>query len=221
MTDLDSAKTQQTIAHAAGVPAPTMFGRFLYRLGHFFFSAVFRCVWRLRIHGRENIPLEGGLIFASNHLSMADPPLVGCSVPRMIYFMAKQELFEIPGFGWLIRQVNAFPLRRAERDVGAFKTAQRILTSGGALILFPEGHRQRDGVMKKPKAGVGMLAVTTGCRVVPVYIHDTHRIWRFPRLAICFGRPIEAQPKQDYQEFSNKVMAAVAALKETYCGSAN
>jgi 1-acyl-sn-glycerol-3-phosphate acyltransferase len=199
---------------------PTLFGRCLYRFAASAFHAAFRTVWRLRVKGLENIPREGGILFAPHHASWADPPLVGAVSPRMIHFMAKQELFEIPVFGWLIRQVNAFPLRRAERDVGAFRTAQRLLDAGGALIIFPEGTRQKTGELGRAKAGVGMLSIKTGRPVVPVYIHNSHRFRSFGRLGISFGKPMSPAPgENDYQAFADRVMAAIAALKEDFVGS--
>lgn len=194
-------------------------GRALYALGYVFFLALYKTVWRVRVAGRENVPREGGLIIAANHASWGDPPLVGCTMPRVIHFLAKQELFEVPGFGWLIRQVNAVPIKRVERDVGAFRTAQRILARGGVLIVFPEGTRQRAGGLGRPKAGVGMLAAKTGRPVVPVYIHDTHHLLSFRRIHVYYGAPMTANGDADYQEFSNKVMAAIAAMREGHLGS--
>lgn len=208
------------IAHATHPHGPTAFGRFLYWLAATLFALGFKTLWRIQLVGRENVPQQGGILFAPNHASWADPPLVGSLSGRMIHFMAKQELFEIPIFGWLIRQVNAFPLRRAERDVGAFRMAQRILIGGGALIVFPEGTRQKTGTLGKAKPGVGMLSIKTGCAVLPVYIHNSHRFRFFGRLGMSFGKPISPPAgEKDYQAHTDRVMAAIAALKEEFLGT--
>jgi 1-acyl-sn-glycerol-3-phosphate acyltransferase len=204
-----------------GLRGPTPIGRVLYGLGYFFFRTIFTVVWRLKILGRENVPRSGGLLFAANHTSWADPPMVGCSLPRPIYFMAKQELFDAPLFGWVFRQVNAFPIKRVERDVSAFKTAQRILAAGGALIVFPEGTRQRTGQFGPVKAGVGMLSVKTGCPVVPVYVHNAHKLGRFARVTVCLGKPVRPSGETDYQAYSQRIMREIAALKEQYFGPSN
>jgi 1-acyl-sn-glycerol-3-phosphate acyltransferase len=196
-------------------------GRVLYWTGYAFFRTVFTVIWRLRIVGRNNIPAAGPALFASNHVSFADPPLVGCCLSRMIHFMAKQELFEVPLLGWFIGQVNAFPIRRVERDVAAFKTAQRILQGGGAIILFPEGTRQKSGLLGTAKPGVGMLAALSGSPVVPVYVHNSNRLKSLKRVAVCFGAPMSVGRGADYYEFSKQVMQAIAGLKETYVGSRN
>ena len=192
--------------------------RTLYWTGHTMFRLVFSTVWRRRVWGREHIPPRGALLFAANHASFADPPLVGSSVSRPLYFMAKEELFRVPLFGWLIRHVNAFPIRRKEGDVGAFRTAQRILAAGGAMIMFPEGRRQKGGVLGKPKAGLGLLAVKSGTPVVPAYVHNTHRLWRFPPLTVIFGAPLTAEKGESAETFSLRLMDTIRRLKEDHFG---
>ncbi len=183
------------------------------------FRVVFSTVWRCRVLGRDQIPSRGALLFAANHASFADPPFVGSSVSRPLYFMAKEELFQVPLFGWLIRHVNAFPIRRKEGDVGAFRTAQRILAAGGAMIMFPEGRRQKGGIFGKPKAGLGLLAVKTGTPVVPAYVHNTHRLWRFPRITVVFGAPLQSVPGETADLFSQRIMDTIRRLKEDHFGS--
>lgn len=196
-----------------------LLSRTLFWIGHTMFRVSFSTVWRCRVLGRENIPSHGSLLFAANHASFADPPLVGSSVSRPLYFMAKEELFQVPLLGWLIRHVNAFPIRRKEGDVGAFRTAQRILAAGGAMIMFPEGRRQKGGVLGKPKAGLGLLAVKTQTPVVPAYVHNTHRLWRFPRLSVIFGAPLTAGPGETAESFSHRIMDTIRRLKEDHFGS--
>lgn len=193
--------------------------RTLFWLGHTIFRVSFSTVWRLRVQGRDRIPPHGALLFAANHASFADPPLVGSSVSRPLYFMAKEELFQVPILGWLIRHVNAFPIRRKEGDVGAFRTAQRILAAGGAMIMFPEGRRQKGGVLGKPKAGLGLLAVKSHTPVVPVYVHNTHRLWFFPRLTVIFGAPLTSVAGETAEIFSQRIMDTIRRLKEEFRGS--
>jgi len=64
---------------------------------------------------------------------------VGSAIPYPVHFFAKEELFKIPVLGWYIRRVNAFPVNRGQGDIGAVKTAQRVLEAGEGLVLFPEG----------------------------------------------------------------------------------
>lgn len=195
---------------------PTLFQRTMYWIGRNLFRVAFQLIWRLEISGEENVPKSGGVIVAANHLSYADPPLAGACCPRPLFFFAKIELFANPFFAWLIRQVNAFPVKRYEHDISAFKTAQRLLRHGQALLLFPEGRRSKTGELGKAKAGVGMLAYKTKVPVVPLCIVNSNRLKEFKKLKVAFGKPLVPQPSEDkeiYQKFSDQVLAAIANLK--------
>lgn len=179
---------------------------------------VFKIAWRLNVQGVENVPLEGAVIIASNHRSLADPPLVGSSLPRHLHFLAKEELFSFKPFGWLIRNLNAHPLRRASSDVRAFKAAREILGSGEGLILFPEGRRGKTDDLQAGKAGVGMLAAMSDCPVVPVYIENSGHMKSFKPITVAFGRPIRFTGFLSYQAMADGVMAEIARLKAGLAG---
>lgn len=200
-------------------PTPTPLGRVFYWIGKTGSNLLFTLFSRVRVRGRENVPRAGALIIAPNHASFADPPLVGSQLPRTLFYMGKEELFRIPVFGWILRQVNAFPIRRKEGDIAAIKAAERILNAGGALIVFPEGRRQRNGQLAAPKRGVGLLAVRTGVPVLPVYVHNAHRILRLAQITIVFGRPISPAAGETAEVFSQRVMDAVRQLKEAHFGT--
>ncbi|HTQ47685.1 MAG TPA: lysophospholipid acyltransferase family protein [Polyangiaceae bacterium] len=182
--------------------------------------------WEVR--GRESIPRSGGLIVASNHISFWDPPLVGTAAVRELHFLAKEELFRPPVFGALIRRYNAIPIRRGMADLSGLSRALDVLKAGGALILFPEGSRMRDGELHPARPGVGMLAVNADAVVVPCFISgsDRARRWlvRATRLRVWFGQPrtwrelageFANQPpgRALYQGVSDGVMREIAALK--------
>ncbi|MBU0951854.1 MAG: 1-acyl-sn-glycerol-3-phosphate acyltransferase, partial [Elusimicrobia bacterium] len=96
-------------------------GSVLYLIGWIFYKSVYTLVFRVKISGVKNFPKKGGVLIASNHLSMADPPLVGSCLWRPIHYMAKKELFSSPVFGWILRKVNAFPVNRKGTDMGAIR----------------------------------------------------------------------------------------------------
>ena len=75
------------------------------------FSVLFRIILRLKIIGRENIPMEGPVVIASNHMSLLDPPVVGTASSRPVNFMAKSELF-VPVLGPCTAPLGAFPVHR-------------------------------------------------------------------------------------------------------------
>lgn len=196
--------------------SPKPHQKFLYWMGRTSYLLLFKLLWRLEVRGQENIPKQGGVLFAANHMSYADPPLVAVGSNRTLYFFAKEELFRIPIFGWLIKQTNAFPVKRYEHDIGAFKRAQQLLENGQVVLLFPEGRRSKTGVMGKAKPGVGMLAYKTNVPVVPVYISNSNQLKQFKKVKVTFGPPIYPAPleneKEQYQFFSDAVMDSIANL---------
>src|ERR1043166_5433146 len=188
---------------------------------------VMKLLFRLEWHGTEHVPKQGALMIVANHSSLLDPPIVGGAAPRKLTFLAKAELFAVPGFGARIRRLNARPLRREGADPSALRAAQRVLQDGGALLVFPEGTRGDEGVLREAKPGAALLAMQTGVPVVPAYVHGSGRAWprgrRLPRPAkvvvtfgppLSFARPTGADRKAQYEATSRRMMAAIAELKD-------
>jgi 1-acyl-sn-glycerol-3-phosphate acyltransferase len=185
--------------------------------------AISRVLFRLRVVGADRMPREGRLIVAANHVSLLDPPLVGCASPRELDYMAKAELFRVPGLGALIGRLNAHPVDRAGSDSAALRLALRLLEAGRALLVFPEGTRGTEGRLGPARAGAGMLAALSEAPVVPVYVHGSARAFprgaavpRPSRVTVTFGTPIQfarRRGKARYQEVSDEIMAAIGRLK--------
>jgi cytidylate kinase len=189
--------------------------------------AVMRAVFRLEARGAQHVPVRGPMLLVSNHSSLLDPPIVGGACPRQLTFLAKAELFRIPGFGRLIRALNARPVRREGADAAALRVALRVLEQGGALLVFPEGTRGPEGRLREPRPGAALLAVLSGAPVVPVFVSGTGRAWprgrRLPRPAkvrVAFGAPLRFPPpaggdkKEYYDSVSRDMMAAIAQLQK-------
>ena len=188
----------------------------LFYLGRFLFWVSFGTIWRCKVYGQENIPKDGGVLIAPNHVSYADPPLIGSSMERPLYFMAKQELFEMPVMGFLIRRTHAFPVKRGAGDIGAFKTGLRQLQKGHALLMFPEGTRSKDGNFGKARSGVGMLSCHAQVPVVPVRIYNARNLKSFGQLKVVFGKPVyppKDYEKDTYQKFSEQVLEEIKNMK--------
>ena len=190
--------------------------------------AVMRTMWRVEGRGTHHVPATGPVLLVSNHSSVLDPPFVGGVAPRQLSFLAKAELFAIPGFGRLIYALNARPVRREGADAAALRVALRVLEGGGALLVFPEGTRGDEGTLREPKPGAALLAVRSGAPVVPVFVRVSGRAWprgrRLPRPAkvvVTFGpplrfqRPAGAGKKEYYDVVSRDMMAAIARLQNT------
>jgi glycerol-3-phosphate dehydrogenase (NAD(P)+) len=155
----------------------------------------FHLYFRLSRIGREHIPQEGPVIFASNHRSFLDPFVLGTMVRRPVYYMAKKELFKNPVISWLLSALGAFPVDRGRGDQDSMRTAREILERGDCVLIFPEGTRVRPGPLGRAKRGVGRLALETGAPVVPLAVFGSERVrrgWRIRpyKVRIRAGRPL-------------------------------
>lgn len=185
--------------------------------------AILRLVFRFRAFGRDNVPRQGPVLLAANHVSVLDPPVVGAGAPRPLHFMAKAELFGVPLLGGLIRSLNAYPVEREGADAGALRRALGLLEDGQALLVFPEGTRGSEGRLQSARAGAGMLAALSEAPVVPVYIQGTGRVLprgasrpRRARISVWYGPPLRfarTRGRGRYQEISDQIMAAIGRLK--------
>ena len=157
---------------------------------------LFKLFLRLEIFGRENIPAEGPVVIASNHLSLLDPPVLGASCTRKVNFMAKSELFKPAWFGALIRKLGAFPVKRGEMDREAIKTGLTLLKENKVLVVFPEGTRSKNGELGRAGGGAFMMGIKRKAKIVPAYIYGTdlsrHPGW--PKVRVIFGKPMEYDP---------------------------
>ncbi len=165
-----------------------------YKILHTFLRYFFSLAFRWRIEGAENIPSQGGVIIASNHISLWDPPVVGSAIARPVHFMAKEELFAIPVFSWIITRLNAFPVRRGTADRGAIRKAITLLEQGEVVGLFPEGTRSKTDKLGQPEPGVAMIAHKVGVPIVPTAVIGTNKLGKhgifLPRFIVKFGKPI-------------------------------
>lgn len=162
----------------------------IYTLVVALYAVLAKILFFMRIEGRENIPKDRNCVLMGNHQCLLDPVTLALCVPdREIHFMGKKELFENPVLGWVFRQVHGFPVDRGNMDMAAVRTALGVLKNGDTLGIFPEGTRSRDGHMLPLLGGASLLALRSGCDVVPVYIDGRYR--PFGRMVVRVGRPIE------------------------------
>lgn len=134
----------------------------------------------VRIEGVENVPRDGPLIVATNHLSSMDPPVLGAwlipALGRPIYWLTKEEALAWPLVGPLLARYGCFPLRRGAGDAEAMRVALDLLESGGVLSVFPEGTRSGTGTLARGKPGIAMLALRSGAPILPVAIAGSERL---------------------------------------------
>lgn len=191
----------------------------IYVLLRFLSAVLAKILLRPKVFGRENIPKDGGFIIASNHLSYLDPILLGIACPRKLNYMAKKDLFDNPLFGWLLRKIKVFPVRRKSADLSSIKEAIRRLERGEGLLLFPEGTRTSDGKHAKPLGGVGFLASKAFVPVIPAFVKGTEKALpkgasfiKPVRVSICFGKQISIERRLPYDTIARNIMQSVRQL---------
>ncbi len=205
----------------------------VYRLTWHAARAYFALYHRWRIHDAQHVPLTGPVIFAANHASYLDPPLIGSGLPRSINYLARDSLFRFPGFGWYLRQLNVVPVDRDGAGAAGLRAILDRLLDGGAIILFPEGTRTSDGRLQPARSGIGLTVIKSDAPVVPVRVFGTYEAWsrhqKFPRpcrVMVKYGEPMDFKAlreeaktcpkprlKQIYQEIADQLMAAIAKLE--------
>jgi 1-acyl-sn-glycerol-3-phosphate acyltransferase len=132
---------------------------------------------KVTISGLENVPANGGLIFASNHQGAFDILIHLAYLPRHIHFVAKAELFRIPIFGWYMKAAGYVPVEReagasAHRAIGS---VSEVLDKGECILIFPEGTRSKTGELLPFKRGSLLAAFQSGVPVIPVAISGSHK----------------------------------------------
>ena len=183
---------------------------------------IFRTLFRERAYGVENIPRDGPLIMACNHVSYVDPPAL-CFSPRRISFMAKKELFDIPILGPAIAAVGAYPVDRQGSARSAIKRSLAVLQAGGTVGIFPEGTRNLSGEVE-PQTGVALLAALSGAPVLPVCVVGGDRARAFGQIKVAFGTTMvlpagRKATRDDLAKFTEQVMSAIRALAGSIGGN--
>lgn len=198
----------------------TRLWRFLYVI-----ATLVRWIFvRLHVEGRENVPQQGGCVYAINHTMGPDYVIVGYASPRQVYYMAKSELFTWNSLlTWLITAAGAFPVRRGQGDTQAIEQAVKMVRSGKVVGMFPEGTRSRTGKLQRGKTGVARIAMMAQAPIVPVILinselvlRDLFRLKPRPRVTVRFGKPIDStgdvNNPEDVRRLTTQVMLAMAEM---------
>jgi 1-acyl-sn-glycerol-3-phosphate acyltransferase len=156
----------------------------------------------LRIEGREYVPRTGGVLIAANHISDADPLVIGAATPRYCYFMAKEELLQMRVIGPLMRFMRAFPVKRYSADRAALRRAVELLSRGEALVVFPEGRISETAELQEIYPGALMMAHHADVPILPSILVGTERMVPYakwvPRhahgkMVVRFGPPMTVE----------------------------
>ena len=194
----------------------------LYSIGKFILRPAYKILYRYKIKNKGAIPAEGGVILASNHMSFADPVLLGLSEKRRLYFMAKQELFKNKFAASVIRALGAFPVERGAGDGKALKTGGDILKEGNVMTIFIEGTRTKTGDLLRPRSGCALVAQQMQLPVVPCCITKRNFNRKFSKTIIHFGEVLTPEKmgltpdsgRRELKGATNMIMGEIKRMRE-------
>ena len=169
-------------------------------LKHVLLGPLLRLIYRPKAIGLENVPADGPVILACNHLSFVDSLFMPLVVKRKVVFLGKADYFDSWRTRWFFRSVNVIPVRREGGSAGeaALRTGIRVLDERHVIGIYPEGTRSPDGRLYRGKTGVARMALEAQVPVVPVAVEGTREVMpidaKVPRLrgriTVRFGKPL-------------------------------
>ncbi|MSV92649.1 MAG: 1-acyl-sn-glycerol-3-phosphate acyltransferase [Actinobacteria bacterium] len=175
-----------------------------YGLLRAFLTPFLMLLFRPKVTGLRNVPINGPVIIASNHLSFSDSVFMPLVVPRKVTFLAKSEYFTSPGPKGLLKKLTFIALGQVpvdrsggRRSEAALITGLKVLAEGNCLGIYPEGTRSPDGRLYKGRTGIARLAMESGAPIIPVAMFETDKIQptgkvipKIMRVRMIFGEPI-------------------------------
>jgi 1-acyl-sn-glycerol-3-phosphate acyltransferase len=182
----------------------------LHLFVRFVLGPLARLLYRPKVDGVAQVPVEGPVIFAANHRAALDTGVITFVTPRQVKFLGKAEYFTGTGLkgrliAGLLSGLGYVPVQRGNAQAGL----------GGAFGIYPEGTRSLDGRLHRGHTGVGALALATGAVVIPVALTGTEKLQpagkRIPRpakITVRFGKPLEFS-RYDGLESSPAIRRAV------------
>ena len=201
----------------------------LYAVLHLFSFIIFKLFFNLKVEGRQNIPRKGGAILASNHASYADVLLIGCGIWRRLRYVAKAEIFENFFSRVIWTSLGGIPINRRGVNRNSFKKIiDQVEKKRNLVVIFPEGTRSTDGLLKEAKMGIGMLVSLSGAKVIPAYISGSEKVLpvhsrriKIHPVSVTYGEPVDFsdlprqwEGKELYQRISSRIMESIHELKK-------
>jgi 1-acyl-sn-glycerol-3-phosphate acyltransferase len=195
-----------------------------------FLTPFLMILFRPKVKGLRNVPVNGPLIIASNHLSFSDSIFMPLVVPRKVTFLAKSEYFTSPGPKGLLKKLTFIALGQVpvdrsggRRSEAALITGLKVLAEGKCLGIYPEGTRSPDGRLYKGRTGIARLAIESGAQVVPVAMFNTEKIQptgtvvpKVMRVEMIFGEPMtfsgDSSDLQYLRQVTDQIMEKIQEL---------
>jgi 1-acyl-sn-glycerol-3-phosphate acyltransferase len=177
---------------------------------------VFKISSKTEASGVENLPAQGPVVLASNHLTNYDVFPMQLSLPRLVFFMGKVELFSNPLSDFIFRRLGGFPVNRGQNDEWAARYAIKVLEAGEVLGIFPEGKRSKGHGLHTGKTGAARFALNANAPILPVGVEGTDEMFaRFPRrtpVTIRVGQPIYPLVHESPIALTDRLMYSIADL---------
>jgi len=188
---------------------------FVYETSRWTTGFIAKLLFGYRVDGKENWPVGQGGLVCSNHQSLIDPIILGLSYPGRLNYLARESLFRVPAFRWVIESLQAIPIKRDGLGIGGLKEALRRLKRDEKVLIFPEGTRTPDGEIQPFQPGFLAIARRGKVPVIPIGFDGGFAAWprnrRFPRLStirVCIGAPFSAEEISESTD--DELMAALA-----------
>ena len=189
--------------------------RFKGEIGYSLLTPIMRVLIRFyynpKIINKEVIPKEGPILIVGNHKHIYDQCLTIMATKRVIHYMAKKEYFD-GKMAWFFKLVGCIPVDRSIKDHNATEKALKVLNSGGAIGLFPEGTRNKtkDVFLLPFKFGTVSMAKKTNATIIPFGLTGDYK-FRSKNLTIRYGTPFKVGD-MDLEDANKKLYEEVERL---------
>ena len=223
-------KSSQLLSHPVSADRVINPSPGFYKLIKVVLFRLYRVFFDLKVYGVDNVPEDSrGVIFAPNHASFLDPPILGISLKKPVHLLAKEYVFKVRGLGRPLYWLVVLSIKSESDDFRSMRRIMRTLKEGGRLVIFPEGTRTTDGQFREVEGGAGFFAVKSRAHVVPVYISGTFdafpkgaKWFRCRPVRVYYGKPFipveDAElmaAKDPYLAVSQRIMAEIKKVKDS------
>lgn len=163
---------------------------------------VSKYMYNVKIEGRENVPQKSRVIYAGNHVSYLDPPMMSYAVQKRVAYMGKKELFEDKNslLRFLVHTLGGFAVNREKPELATFKTVKAVFNTDWSLGIFPQGKIVKEPVIKDITKGFVLFAKKFEADIVPVGVcgFDGYAKKLFEKhMTLKIGKPISYKLSED------------------------
>lgn len=181
-------------------------------------AGVSKLMFRLEVHGRENLPASGAFIVSPIHRSNLDTPVLGVITTRRLRYMGKESLWTSRPMGWFLTAMGGFPVQRGTADREALKAGLACIQRGEPLVMFPEGTRQSGPDVAEMFDGPAYVACRTGVPIVPVGLGGSEaampkgaKLIRPVKMVMVIGAPLDPPPLKESGRVSRRAVHELTA----------